>query len=274
MANVHRPGVCSQCGRSLPEQQGPGRQRRYCGATCRSAARRHRGAGSLGESSVNETLTTAPREDIVDNVRSRRGEAPRGGLDPAGGARAGRDFVQQVLSGSGASPLAAIALAQAIARGADEEVAMTVRRAREAGHTWAEIGQGLGTSRQAAFQRFGRPPDPRTGKPMEPVLPDAGDRALRLLGDLTSGHWAAVCATFDASVAAKLDAAGLAAAWAQLIGLAGRYERHGPASVFQAGDYTVVDVPLYFEAGERVGRISYSRDARVSGIFFLPLGMA
>ena len=179
-----------------------------------------------------------------------------------------------MLSGSGAGPLAAIALAQAIARGAEEEVAMTVRRAREAGHTWAEIGQGLGTSRQAAFQRFGRPPDPRTGTPMEPVLPDAGDRALRLLGELTSGHWAAACATFDASVAAKLDAAGLAAAWAQLIGLAGRYERHGPPSVFQAGDYTVVDVPLYFEAGERIGRISYSRDARVSGIFFLPRGMA
>jgi hypothetical protein len=151
---------------------------------------------------------------------------------------------------------------------------MTVRRAREAGHTWAEIGQELGTSRQAAFQRFGRPSDPRTGAPMEPVLPDAGDRATRLLDDLISGHWAAACATFDATVAAKLDPRKLAAVWAQVIGLIGQYERRDAPSVFQAGDYTVVDTPLYFEAGERISRISYSQDAKVAGIFFLPFGTA
>ena len=53
--------------------------------------------------------------------------------------------------------LAAIGQAQALARSAEEKLAMSVTRAREAGHTWAEIGQVLGTSRQAAFQRFGRP---------------------------------------------------------------------------------------------------------------------
>ena len=109
---------------------------------------------------------------------------------------------------------------------------------------------------------------------MEPALPDAGDRAMRLLDNLISGHWAAVCATFDASLAEKLDARQLAAAWAQVIGLIGRYERRDAPSVFQAGDYTVVDIPLYFEAGERISRISYGRDARVAGIFFLAMGTA
>jgi hypothetical protein len=169
--------------------------------------------------------------------------------------------------------LAAIGKAQEIARGAEEDLAAAVQRARDAGCTWAEIGAVLGTSRQAAFQRFGRPPDPRTGMPMEPVTPDAGNRAVTLFDDLAAGRWTAVAATFDAAVAAKLDADGLAATWAQLIGLAGRYERRGSASVYQAGDYTVADVPLFFEAGERVGRVSFDREGRVAGLFFLPRGM-
>ena len=150
---------------------------------------------------------------------------------------------------------------------------MSVARARESGHTWAEIGQILGTSRQAAFQRFGRPADPRTGRPMEPVVPDARDRAGRLLADLVAGRWADVCAQFSDRVAAQLDPPRLAAAWAQVIGLVGRYEHHGEPSVYQAGDFTVADTPLFFEAGERMGRVSYDRDGRVAGLFFLPRGL-
>ncbi len=273
MANAERPGACEQCGRSLPGQQGAGRRRRYCGATCRSAARRQRAAKASPKSDVNAELTSSVRQSIVDNVP--------GGLDPATGghdtgasADAGRDLLRRMLADSTAGPLEAIVLAQAIARGAEEELAMTVKQAREAGHTWAEIGQTLGTSRQAAFQRFGRPADPRTGAPMEPALPDAGDRATRLFENLVSGHWAAVCATFNATVAAALDAERLAAAWAQVVGMAGRYEHRDAPSVYQAGDYTLVDVPLYFEAGERVGRVSYDRDGQVAGLFFLPPGLA
>jgi hypothetical protein len=150
---------------------------------------------------------------------------------------------------------------------------MSVAQARESGHTWAEIGQILGTSRQAAFQRFGRPADPRTGCPMEPAVPDARDRAGQLLADLTAGRWAGVWAQFGDRVGARLDPPGLAAAWAQVIGLVGQYERRGEPSVYQAGDFTIVDTPLFFEAGERMGRVSYDRDGRVAGLFFLPRGL-
>jgi hypothetical protein len=166
--------------------------------------------------------------------------------------------------------LAAIGQAQARARSAEEELAMSVVQARESGHTWAEIGQVLGTSRQAAFQRFGRPADPRTGQPMAPVVPGAVELAGQLFGDLVAGRWAAVCAQFGPAVAARLDPDGLAAAWAQVIGMAGEFERRGAPSAARAGDYTVVDVPLFFEAGERTGRVSYDQDARVAGLFFLP----
>ncbi len=189
---------------------------------------------------VNEGLTTCSRQTIVDNVPERP------------------------------SALAAIGQAQALARSAEEELAMSVARARESGHTWAEIGQVLGTSRQAAFQRFGRPADPRTGQPMAPVVPGARELAGQLFGDLAAGRWAAVCAQFGPAVAARLDPSGLAAAWAQVIGMAGEFERRGEPSAYRAGDYTVVDVPLFFEAGERTGRVSYDQDARVAGLFFLP----
>ena len=57
------------------------------------------------------------------------------------------------------------------------------------GHIWQEIGDALGTSRQAAFQRFGRPVDPRTGVPMsENLLPGADRRALEVLDAWMSGR--------------------------------------------------------------------------------------
>ena len=186
---------------------------------------------------------------------------------------AGREVIRRTLADESLSRLEAIRVAQELAQSVDDMLAATVARARESGHTWAEIGQILGTSRQAAFQRFGRPADPRTGRPMEPVLPGARDRARQLFGDLTAGRWADVCAQFGDAVAAKLDPPRLAAAWAQVIGMAGEYERHGEPSVYQAGDFTVVDLPLFFEAGERMGRVSYDRDGRVAGLFFLPRGL-
>jgi hypothetical protein len=255
MANVNQPAHCDFCGRDLPPQEGSGRKRRYCDATCRSAARRRRGSGPVGNPGgssasslapapyVNGGLTSQSRQSIVDSVPG----------EP--------------------SALAAIGRAQVRAQSAEEELAMSVTQARESGHTWAEIGQVLGTSRQAAFQRFGRPADPRTGRPMEPAVPGAGDLAGQLFDDLTAGHWAAVCARFGPAVAAQLDPPGLAAAWAQVIGMIGQYERRGTPSVYQAGDHTIVDLPLFFEAGERMGRVSYDRDTRVAGLFFLPRGL-
>jgi hypothetical protein len=57
-----------------------------------------------------------------------------------------------------------------------------VDRAREAGHSRREIGEVLGTTRQAAFQRFGHPVDPCTGTPMSHDVPaDAADRAVGLI---------------------------------------------------------------------------------------------
>ena len=42
------------------------------------------------------------------------------------------------------------------------EAAVLAGRAQ--GQTWAEIGETLGMTRQAAYKRFGTPTDPRTGE--------------------------------------------------------------------------------------------------------------
>jgi hypothetical protein len=65
-----------------------------------------------------------------------------------------------------------------------------VDRARAAGHSWKRIGDVLGTTRQAAFQRFGRPVDPRTGEPMTRAVP-AGltERALAIFVAQAEGRW-------------------------------------------------------------------------------------
>ena len=48
-----------------------------------------------------------------------------------------------------------IAARQQIAE-AENELRAAVRAAREAGDSWTVIGAALGTTRQAAYQRFGR----------------------------------------------------------------------------------------------------------------------
>jgi Protein of unknown function (DUF3887) len=144
-------------------------------------------------------------------------------------------------------------------------------RAWAAGHTWQDIGDALGATRQAAFQRFGRPIDPRTGDPMsQAVLPDAGDRAIAIFSNWVQGRYDDVAAAdFDATMTAELPIEKIAAAWAQIIGMVGAYQRMGEPFVRQFGDYTVVDIPMEFEASEMKGRVAFNTDGQVSGLFIL-----
>ena len=170
-------------------------------------------------------------------------------------------------------PLAALERALTAVRDAESQLRDAVDAARDAGCAWSEIGDVLGTTRQAAFQRFGRPVDPRTGEPMNAaILPGATETALAMFVNLAEGNWDAVRRDFDAKVAEALpDAAAVAGTWAALEGRYGRYQqRMGEPYTHQLGDYTVVDVPLQFEVGEQIGRVSFSRDGRVAGLFVLP----
>lgn len=267
-----QPLTCQHCGKTLQDVKDVGRPRRFCDATCRSAARRARapsaGSGSAVNPDVQATLTTGVRHVNLDAAQNETG-----GDILTATAAAGRAGVRTLLDQPQASPLAAIAFAQGAEREIDAGLQAMVQRARKAGHTWAEIGQVLGSSRQAAFQRFSRPADPRTGAPMaESVLPGAADRGLALIANLVAGRWADAHRDFGGN-GRTFDAARLAAHWAQLAGQVGRIERTGRPVVYQAGDHTIADIPLSFEAGERTARIAFDRQGQVAGLHFLPPGL-
>jgi Protein of unknown function (DUF3887) len=266
MSDIGAAPVCLACGRLLPSKQGRGRRQQYCNATCRSAARRRRSrvSGTSGIS-VKADLTPVARHDSLDEVSGQDS-----GASPA--ATTGGCVPPEPLSPDPATSLAAIAAAREEVAAAEASLQLAVDRARAAGHSWREIGDVLETSRQAAFQRFGRPIDPRTGTPMNrAVLPGATDKAIMIFAAMSAGRWAEARSDFSASLEGRLDPDRLAAGWAQTISMIGSFERMGEPLTYPVGDSTVTDIPLYFEAGERTGRVSFDSDGEVVGLFIRPV---
>jgi hypothetical protein len=148
-----------------------------------------------------------------------------------------------------------------------------VAQARAAGRTWQEISEVLGTTRQAAFQRFGKPMDPRTGEAMSnAIIPNAGQRAEAITALWVAGDWPEAYAATQpvtAEVDERLNPKILADALAQVVGMVGAYQSMGEAVVSQRGDHTVVDIPLEFEAGSMKSRVAFDPEGRTAGLFIL-----
>lgn len=266
MADVAEPGTCQACGRPLPPQQGRGRQRRYCDARCRDTARRERERlNRHNEQNVKKSLTLARRQEYIDAVGG-----PPNADDPVvarisqAASRLAGEF------GRAGRPREAVTAARDLAAAANAALQAAIDRARAAGHSWRDIGEALGTSRQAAFQRFGHPVDPRTGEPMDrEILPGAVERAATILGWFNEGRWADIQAEHDDNVRARHDPDFpelLAAHWTRLAASVGRLERTGEALAFRVGDLTIVEVPLHFEAGDARGTVRFTNDGKVAGL--------
>jgi hypothetical protein len=169
------------------------------------------------------------------------------------------------------SPDGAVAAARSLSAAADAALQAAVDRARSGGRTWRDVGRVLGISRQAAFQRFGHPVDPRTGVAMARTLPSgAAERAGAFMARFTAGRWPEVLEDFDDRMRRRHDADRLARGWAQMIAMFGSYEGMGEVSPFQVGDSTVVDVLLAFEAGEAMVWVSFDLDGKVDGLRLHP----
>jgi hypothetical protein len=256
MANVSGPVTCATCGRPLAAQQGRGRQRRYCDATCRSAARRDRSRATVN-SDLTDTVRKGSLDSMVDSTAD-VAERVRTAADRFGAAWTEPD------------PLTAVAAARQLAGAVEETLRAAVDRARTAGRTWQEIGALLGTTRQAAFQRFGRPIDPRTGEPMsQTLLPGAAAHAVGLLVDYIEGRYDEVRRDFDQTMLDLLDGPKLDAGRAQLASMVGAYEGMGEPFAHALGEFTVVDVPMRFEAADMTGQVSYRQDGKVAGLYVL-----
>lgn len=178
------------------------------------------------------------------------------------------------------SPLAAPAYldlvrrAQGVDELAEQVLKLCVQQSRDAGHTWQELGDLLGVTRQAAFQRFGKPIDPRTGEPMDKTvhMADAAERALEIVTAVLDGRMDEARRSFDAKVLEvftdEVRGDGLAA----VTGLVGAFDGFGDDEPFvrRIGDHTVVDIPLRYEAGDMKARVAFDADEKVAGMFILP----
>lgn len=100
-------------------------------------------------------------------------------------------------------------------------------------------------------------------------LPEANELAVAVIDDLSSGHWSRVSEQVDPAVRDQLSEDILAAAWNQIIGLAGAYRGHGEPESTRVGDVTISDTPLFFLAGDFKARISFLDDRRIVGLFIL-----
>lgn len=157
---------------------------------------------------------------------------------------------------------------------AGQVLKLCVQQARDAGHTWQEIGDLLGVTRQAAFQRFGKPIDPRTGEPMDKTvhMADAAERALAIATDVLEGRMDRARRSFNAEVLEAFTDEVRAGGLATVTGLVGAFEGFGEGEPFvrRIGDHTVVDIPLCYEAGEMKARVAFDMEEKVAGIVVIP----
>jgi hypothetical protein len=172
--------------------------------------------------------------------------------------------------GTQAQSVAAIAATRALEMLVQETLRALVSEARNEGHTWAEIGDVLHVTRQAAFQRFGGETDRDVlEEPGEP-LADAENWAVGILGMCLAGRWDEVRATFDARMKEAAPVQLLEAAVASVHAHAGDFVAMGVPHSEVVGDYTVVHVPMEFERGTINGQVAFNADEEVAGLFVIP----
>ncbi len=184
-----------------------------------------------------------------------------------------------VLTAAAGSPLTPPPYLDLVRRARDVDVLagqvlrLCVQQSRDAGHTWQEIGDLLGVTRQAAFQRFGKPIDPRTGEPMDKTvrMADAAERATTIVAAVLEGRMDEARQSFNAQVLEAFTDEVRGSALATIAGLVGAFEGFGEGEplVRRVGDLAVVDIPLCYEAGDMKARVAFDADEKVASMFIL-----
>jgi hypothetical protein len=97
------------------------------------------------------------------------------------------------------------------------------------------------------------------------IPPDAADRAHALFCDLIEGRWEEVWES-DVRLGDHVTMDRFARGWRDLADSAGSFKRTGAPVARQAGDYTVVDVPLIAGRGEAIGKMAFDTEGKVTGL--------
>jgi hypothetical protein len=167
--------------------------------------------------------------------------------------------------------LRAIAATRSLETIVDDTLRALVEQARAAGHTWAEIGEILHVSRQAAFQRFGGARRPPAGEDaLQVPVEDAVEHALPVLQAFLDSRWDDARSRFDERMLQACSVELLADVREKVRHEAGEVQTFGTPAVSVRDGYTIVDIPVALERADGFGRIVLNADRQVAGFFIRP----
>lgn len=184
-------------------------------------------------------------------------------------------LVAQVLraddDGSPGQVMRAIAATRSLDMIVEDTLRALVDQARAAGRTWAEIGELLHVSRQAAFQRFGGGQRPTTAEDGVAVPVDgAVEAAVPVLQAFLDGRFDEARATFGERMLDACSIELMADVREKVRQYGGEVQALGAPVVSVRDGYTGVDIPVSLERADGIGRVVLDADRQVVGFFVRP----
>ena len=183
-------------------------------------------------------------------------------------------LVAQVLrAGDDDSPgqvMRAIAATRSLDLIVEDTLRALVDQARGAGHTWAEIGELLHVSRQAAFQRFGGVRSPSAEDGVAVPVDGALEAAVPVLQAFLDGRFDDARATFGERMLDACSVELMADVREKVREFGGEVQALGTPVVSVRDGYTGVDIPVALERADGVGRVVLDADRQVVGFFVRP----
>ncbi|MCQ9173120.1 DUF3887 domain-containing protein [Corynebacterium amycolatum] len=172
---------------------------------------------------------------------------------------------------------------------AEQELEDAVAQARTAGHSWAEIGNVLNISRQAAFKRFGSVQNPVSGELMTATktthIAELGEKFLR---HIINGEEAETVSMISPKLRKDLPWSTIYSVWEDVLTETGAFESFDDTQVTSLGGTrtkeptsqkllskilgtSLVITTLKHEAGEWMARVAFDRHENVIGLLILPV---
>jgi hypothetical protein len=183
-------------------------------------------------------------------------------------------LVAQVLrtddDGSPGQVMRAIAATRSLDMIVEDTLRALVEQARSAGHTWAEIGELLHVTRQAAFQRFGGGRRPSAEDGVAVPVPGAVEAAVLVIEAFLDGRFDDARATFGDRMLDACSVELMADVREKVRQFGGEVQALGAPIVSVRDGYTGVDIPIALERADGVGRVVLDADRQVVGFFVRP----